>query len=141
MGEGGVFVFTFVRTGFPNSAPPTWDTPATTRMWIPWRTLDTAGLTPQLRARGSLQQNTSGAAHLRPAHLGVDLDGIPISPIGVTAVDLSSASPTERFKDSHWAALTAGYTVYDFISPALQIQGNGVNDAALTVVVGIRWVG
>jgi len=129
------------------AAPATWTTLESANAqvcfgrWFPWAVLDTGGLVPQFRVSGTVQQNTSGAGHLRPSHFGVNAAGVRSAVVGVTAVDLSSAASTERMLDSGWVALTAGYTVYDFIMPIMEAQGNGGNAVTIRATQMIRWVG
>ena len=107
----------------------------------PWAIFDTAGLVPQLRAAGFLQINAAGAAHMRPAHYWAEVDDAAPTGVGVTAIDLSSATPTSRFKDSGWVALTAGYVVKTYITPGVQVQGNGANATSMICTTLMRWVG
>ncbi|MBI4034398.1 hypothetical protein HY380_00700, partial [Candidatus Saccharibacteria bacterium] len=113
--------------------------------WLPWATLDTAGLVPQFRWIGQMYNRPAGGstAYIKLAYRGVNAS----EKYGVRAfvevggeVTTTAAPASLVTKDTGWVQIPGGYTVKDFIVPHLIGKATSGQSVAFGGEILVRWV-
>ena len=106
---------------------------------IPWRAWDTAGLKPYFRLIVRLNNSGGGSSTVEVAYRRADASADWAAGVEVTATQVSVTGTSQKFMDSDWQVIPAGYTVADLLVPEIWGKATSGTCQLYTATIGIRW--